>query len=290
MHMFDERIGLILVASMALLGCDPGSKSVTASDDPDEESSGETGDSASSTTGGTLPGDSTAGDKGDQDTGSPPNPTGTDTTTSTTGDPPPPAEEPCLEEPTVLGSDEISPLGFPASDLIALSNGWGSDFVWTTDTGPIDVVPAGTTTQLNLGLTYVGGEILYIESEPNPDWEGGEIGLDCEDRIEMEMELIVQTLDGRFDETFTAVTTATTADALTFMHWFDPYGFGGTFSADEVSFPEDNGTVDRFALRGLFTASDSPTGGLWIEVTQWLPDNPETAFTGFGIIAGWPSP
>ncbi|MEX1365325.1 MAG: hypothetical protein AB1Z98_19510 [Nannocystaceae bacterium] len=269
--MIDLRLASALVLSTSLIACDPGTQSVTASDTPaDSESSGSTGG-----TGGTDGSDSADGDSASS------NPTMD------------PEQLPCLVQTTVLaGPDEVSPLGFPAAGLIALSDGWSLDFSWTTDNGAIDVVAEGTTTQLDLGLSYSGGEIRFVDTEPNPDYpnDGKEIENDCSDWLEIDMELSFTTLDARFDEQLSIVGVATVADELSFIYDVEPDGFMGTFSSAEVTFPEANGTVDMFSLRGQFTAGEDPTGGLWIEITQWLPGgDPGDAFVGFGIIAGWPS-
>ncbi|MCA9706138.1 MAG: hypothetical protein KDK70_09845 [Myxococcales bacterium] len=271
--MIDPRFILACILPVSLAACDPGSKSVTASDDPVDSETGGTEGSTEGTTGGSGDG---SGDGG--------------SATSTTGMV---EDEPaCLVEITVLaGPEEVSPLGFGADGLIALSDGWTVDFHWTTDNGGLDIVPEGTTTQLDLGLSYSGGEIRFVDQEPNPDYMGGEeFDPDCSDWLEMDMDLVFSTLDGRFDEELSIVAVATSASALSFAYDVEPDGFSGSFSSAEVTFPEDNGTVDMFSLRGDFVQGQDPSGGLWIEITQWLPGgDPEDAFVGFGIIAGWPN-
>ncbi len=263
MNTSDPRLGLFLTSLLVAVACDPDSKSVTASDSDGTDSA-----------------TSTSGASSDDDAAT--DPSGDDGMTSTTGDEPQPY---CLETETVLtGPDEVSPLGFPAADLIALSNGWSLDFVWSTDIGSLEIVPAGTTTQLDLGLSYAGGEIRFIQSMDNPDLDI-EIDPDCSDRLEIDMELQFTTADGRFGEQLEITTVASSASQLSFEHYTEPDGFTGTFSDDEVTIPEGNSMVERFALLGEFAAGEEPTGGLWIEYSAGMG---EGGFLAFGLIAGWP--
>ena len=234
---------------------------------------------------------STGADGGDDgNTGSLPNDDGGSAGSDGGSDPGPSA---CIEIETPLSPDEVSPLGFAPDDVIAFGNGWSTEIEWLTDDGFVDVVPAGTTGPIDLGLTYLGGAIVYIESEPNPDYpdDGLDDGLDeCTDRLEIDMEIIVHTADGRLDEQFVATLTAVDATALSLYQTFGPSGFSGTFSEDEVTFPDDNGEVNGFVISGTYTQDMPWTGSLGIEITGWLPgEDPDSGWIGFGPIAVWPS-
>jgi hypothetical protein len=257
------------------LACDPGSKSVSGTA---EDGGGDDAADDGASTGGD---DDGAGD-GLSATSGPPG--GDDDGTND-----PVGEPACLESITPLaGPDEVSPLGFPASDLVALSNGWSTTFGWFPPDGPVDIVPAGTETTLDIGLSYLGGPIAYVDSEPNPDYPN-EIVVDCEDRLEIEVEIVFRTADGRFDEQFLTTATATTPDVLTFRQPFDPDAFQGTFSSAEVSFGDDDGVVEGFDLGGQFTADADPSGTLAIEIVVNIGDGPDGGFAGYGIIASWPA-
>jgi hypothetical protein len=246
-------------------GCDPDAKSVTATaahgDDAGDDATG-------SDTGGDGDGDGATSHGGE------------------TGDPE--VTPACLETVTPIAStSETTPLGFPASELIGLSDGWTRSFGWLSE-GPLHTEAAGTETFVDIGLSYPpGGTIRFVASEPNPDYPN-DIAIECEDRLEIEFEIIFRTLDGRFDEDFYTMTTATTSDRITFRQRFAPDGFNGSFSSAETSFSEGaDGTVLAFELIGTF-AEDGPTGALWTEIHLDFGD-PEAGIVGFGTIASWPA-
>ena len=274
-----HRIALAFPSALLALSlaCDPGSKSVSGTATADDDGGGD--DEGSTTVGD----DGGAGDGLSATSGPPSGDAGEDGTND-------PADEPlCLEASTPLsGPDEVSPLGFPASELVALSNGWSTTFGWFPPDGPIDVVPAGTETTLDIGLSYLGGPIVYVESEPNPD-SPLDIAPDCDDRIEMEVEVVFRTGDGRFDEQFLTTAIATGPDAMSFRETFAPDGFAGTFSSAEVSFGEDDGIVEAFDLNGVFAADAAPTGDLAIQIVVNIGDGPDGGFAGYGILASWPA-
>lgn len=282
MGMTINRSGFALPLALftVAFACDPGSKSVSGTATAD---GGDDGDDDGASTGDGGDGDGGDGDGGDGVSATS-NPSGDDGM----DDPGNPGEPLCLESSTPIAtSDEITPLGFPADDVIAVSNGWSTTFGWFPPDGPITVVPAGTETTVNIGLTYDGGTITYVDSEPNPD-NTLDIVPDCDDRLEIEFDVTFSTADGRFDEAFVTTAVATEPGALSFRQSFGPHGFSGTFSSDEVTFADENGSVEGFELGGAFSLDEPPTGTLAIEV---LVDGngPDGGFAGFGIIASWPS-
>lgn len=272
-----NRCALALPSALFVLvmACDLGSQSV----------SGTAEDGGASTDGG-----ATTDDDGTSDTGSTTasDPSADDSGSGSGGPSEPPAEPRCLEMSTMITPDEVSPLGFPASELIALSNGWTTSFGWYPPDGPVDIVPAGTETTLDIGLSYLGGPIVYVDSEVNPDFMS-EIPEDCEDRIEIEVEIVFDTGDGRFAEQFLTTAVATSPTALSFTQRFAPDGFSGTFSSAEATFSGEDGTVEGFDLAGVFAAAADPVGTLAIEILVNIGDDPDGGFAGYGFIASWPA-
>lgn len=279
MRKLDGLMGCLVV--LALVGCDPGSKSVTGTADAGNDDGAEDGDSGD--TGGTE-------DDGDE----PSNPTGPGNTSQGDGadageggDDGPFDEPLCLETETVItDSAEVTPLGFSADDVIAISNGWSSDMVWLPDDGPIMVAPAGTMTQVNLGMSYSGGAIVYVQSEANPD-SPLDIDPDCSDRLELEVDLTFSTTDGYFAESFSTVGTTTSAGALQIGHYFEPDELQGMLSSDSVTFDDDNGEVRQFAVFADLSGDNPPEGSVNIEVEVEIGDSGESA-VGFGVIAAFP--
>lgn len=279
MRKLDGLMGCLVV--LALVGCDPGSKSVTGTADAGNDDGAEDGDSGD--TGGTdddgdepsnptAPGNTSQGDGADAGEG---------------GDDGPPDEPLCLETETVItDSAEVTPLGFSADDVIAISNGWSSDMVWLPEDGPIMVAPAGTMTQVDLSMSYSGGAIVYVQSEDNPD-SPLDIDPDCSDRLELEVDLTFSTADGYFAESFSTVGTTTSAGALQIAHYFEADELEGMLSSDSVSFGDNNGEVRRFAVFADLSGDNPPEGSVNIEVELEIGDSGESA-VGFGVIAAFP--
>lgn len=265
-----NRCALALPSTLLalLVACDLGSKSV----------------SGTAEDGGATDGDDTSG-TGSTGTSDP----SADAGESSSGGPGDPQDQPaCLETRSMLALDEVSPLGFPASDLLALSDGWTTSFGWYPPDGPVDIVPAGTETTLDIGLSYLGGPIVYVESELNPDYLE-EIPTECEDYLEIEVEIVFHTADGRFDEQFLTTAVTTSPEALSFQQRFAPDGFTGSFSSAEVSFSSEDGVVDYFDLAGVFAEAADPVGTLAIEVLINPGDDPDGGIVGYGFIASWPA-
>lgn len=282
MRKLDALLGCLVM--LALVGCDPGSKSVTGTADAgndDGAEDGDTGDTGGSEDDGDAPSDPSA------DSGGPGNTSQGDGAEG--GDDGPFDEPVCLETETVItDSAEVTPLGFSADDVIAISNGWSSDMVWLPDDGPIMIEPAGTMTQVNLGMSYSGGTIVYVQSEPNPD-SPLDIDPDCSDRLELEVDLTFSTADGYFAESISTVGTTTSAGALEIGHYFEPDELQGMLSSDSVSFGDENGEVRRFAVFASLSGDNPPEGSVNIEVELDIGGGGDGgAAVGFGVIAAFP--
>lgn len=121
----------------------------------------------------------------------------------------------CDEVAVVLGGiDEESPLGFSAAELLGVVAGshtspmeWGAGLT----EGPIQVAfgPESGAGSLTVGVKYAGGEVRHITSKPKSGEEGGPAGL-CNDRIEVDVAVTVESAGGAFAESFTAPLRATT--------------------------------------------------------------------------------
>lgn len=251
----------LLALLVAAAGCDLGAKSV-----------GETADDA--------------GEGGDSDSNAASDESDGNTSQGETGDDDAPGEPACLETTTVLDdSAEVTALGFPADAVIAISNGWSSQLAWLPNDGPVMVTPAGTTAELQIGLTYSGGEIRFIESVANPD-APLEFDADCGDRIELEVDITFSTDDGLFAESFVAVGTTSSAGRLDIQEYFAPDAFAGTFSDADVTFRGGDGTVDRFAIFAQFSGRQPPTGEVFVEASF---ADLGGGSVGFGVLAAFPN-
>ncbi|MBN1334593.1 MAG: hypothetical protein JXB39_01380 [Deltaproteobacteria bacterium] len=129
--------------------------------------------------------------------------------------------DPCTTTTTVVGFEEVTPLGFSAADLVAVVGGSRTDVLqWFTADGE-----AGDTTDLTFEVTYAGGEVRYVDAEPRegtdtggleyaatvpgrdghdtaepmPDDTGGDEEA-CPDTLEVDVTFTFATSDGAFDE------------------------------------------------------------------------------------------
>ena len=284
MRKLDGLMGCLVV--LALVGCDPGSKSVTGTADAGNDDGGDDGG-----TGGT-------GDDDDDDSPSDPSADGGGPGNTSQGDGGdggdggPSVQPVCVETETVIAtSSEVTPLGFAADEVLSIANGWSSDMVWLPNEGPVIVEPAGTMTQLDLSMSYAGGAIVYVQSEANPD-SPIDIDPDCTDRLEIEVELTFSTTDGYFAESFTTIGAATSAGRMDIGHYFEPDELEGMLSSDSISFGDDNGEVRQFAVFAGLSADAPPEGSVNIEVELEIGDpgagdDGDTA-VGFGVIAAFP--
>lgn len=267
-----------IVASSLLLvaACDPGSKSVSGTADE----AGDDGNSSASDDG------SDDGDIADPNDGG----GATSQGPGEGGDDGSSGEPQCLETETVITDTvAVNALGFSADDIIALSNGWSMDLHWLPNDGPTSIVPAGTTVPLDIGMSYAGGEIRFIESEQNPN-SPFDIISECDDRLEIDLELTFSTTDGRFAETFGAVGTATSGERVGVERYFEPDEFMGSFSDAEVSFSDGEGEVTRFAIFANMSDAALPEGSVNVEVLIPFGDDPDESLAGFGVIATFPEP
>ena len=166
-------------------------------------------------------GDSDAGDStgttsaGSQGTTSAADDTGTAPTTGAatgTGE----GAAQCIETPTVLAADEPSALGFSAEQLLADKLGPRSTTLLVASE-PTTLADAwkGKSMPLTVELKYAGGEVRLVDSAPNPDYDGGEEGSlfgECEDRLEVDVELDFITQAGELAEHRAGPLRATTVE------------------------------------------------------------------------------
>ncbi len=144
-------------------------------------------------------------------------------------DPDPVGELPyCEEEGTPLGLEEASPLGFSGADLLSLAVGaHATTFDWARE--GVDDTP------LTLVLTSRDGA-RYIESTAVYPRGGGEqpaIGVVCENRLEVEVAVQLETGDGAFDESWDGRLVGLAADAASTSQVLDPDDLGGDYEMDD---------------------------------------------------------
>lgn len=237
------------------------SASNSTSDDPTETP--QTTSSASTT------GDSTSDPPGD-DTG----------TTGPTGD-----NLPCIDTPTVLAVDESSPLGFSAAQLLA--DKLGKRTTTLTFAGEPTVLSDDLKNKqlpLEVELRHGGGEVRFIDSSENPDYDdsGNESGfIDCTDRLEIDVEVDFVTEAKEFDEHRKGILTATTVERADLSVALSPPGLEGSFDPAAV-YTDPEWAITKIDLGGTWQGT-SAGGSVLNEVLV----GGDGGFAGYGPIASW---
>jgi hypothetical protein len=210
---------------------------------------------------------------------------GEETSTDESGDDSPMWGNPCREDVTVLDSSAAeSAIGFTADDVLAFAIGQhASTFAWE-ERGPVPLAEASPPSPLAITIAYEAGDVLFVDSQPDPDWNQGEV---CEPRLQIEVALGFATDDGRFAESLPVWLAATSVAAAELDTMFLPYGFDGSFSADDVVLHE-NAELTGFALAGRLDDGDPvATSGtlqlVGLGVVTGEPDEP-THWT----LGAWP--
>lgn len=139
-----------------------------------------------------------------------------------------PAELPyCEDVATALAMDEVSPLGFSGADVLAFAAGTKDETLVYARRGVDD-------TPLTLELGSVDGARFVQSTAVYPD-EGGvqaDIGVVCDDRVEVDVAVELITADGAFDEAWQGALVAISGDAASTRHELDPDALGGTYDMD----------------------------------------------------------
>ncbi|MCA9683733.1 MAG: hypothetical protein KC457_16150 [Myxococcales bacterium] len=122
----------------------------------------------------------------------------------------------CKDTATVLASvEEVSALGFSAAEILAVAEGEHSSPIFWHDAiqdGFIDVDFGPETGEgtLTVKITHGGGEIRFVDSEPEDDGFGDGFYGDCPDRLEIDVTAEISTSGGALAESVPVTLRATT--------------------------------------------------------------------------------
>ena len=150
----------------------------------------------------------------------------------------------CVETPTSLTADEVSPGGFSANDLLTLAAGARSDTLAWSD---------GTTTPLALSVTSDGEGAQWIDSVADYTGVSIDIGILCTPRLEVPATVSFVTDNGAFDEAFDTALVGTDAASAGFTIDLVDASLAGTF--DPTDWPTTEYDTLDMALSGTFDAS-----------------------------------
>jgi len=245
--------------------------------------------------------DTTAGDPTGDPTGDPPGdptgePPGTDTegdtssggdttedptgTTGTTGE-----GAACLDTPTVIAVDAETALGITAEAFLADKLGPRSSTLTFADE-PLSLADEwrGKQLPLTVELRHDGGEVRWIDSEINPDYEGEGFPSECTDRLEIDVGFDFVTEGLEFDEHRDGVLTVTSADWAQLRVELLPPGLDGSFDPQGLYKDED----PKWNVTGVeigATFQGALAGGTLLNEVSI--GEGEDGIAGFGSVAQW---
>jgi|GEM_PF-3077790 len=147
---------------------------------------------------------------------------------------------------TLANIDEKSALlGISASDVLAeTGDGFTTSAVYSSDTSTLTQSPQTGETELTILISYDGGDIREIESQPvdnDGDGVAPEIAVDCRHRLEIDVSVALSTADGAFSEDWQGVLVKSVNSAQDGFDYpsltaeFDPAGIKGSFKIISIS-------------------------------------------------------
>lgn len=137
----------------------------------------------------------------------------------------------CIDTVTVLPSATAdSPLGFTAADALAHAEGTFVDSLhWIAADGVVYGPESGPST-ITTTVAYEGGEVRFVDSEIDP---AALVGIDCPDRIEVDVAVTVSSSGGALAETFTAPLRAVDERHASIIQSIEPASLGGSLTASD---------------------------------------------------------
>lgn len=279
-HYCNTPLALALAAALACTvdkGDDTGASTTT---DPGTDSAS----SAPSTGGESTEGQPTTGINGGSEGTGTGGSEGSDTgDTGATGD-----NTPCIDTPQVLAVDAPSPLGFSAEELLVGKLGTRvTTLKFASEPLSLSDNIKGLELPLTVALRWEGGEVRFIDSEVNPDYDdsGNESGFpgECTDRLEVVVELDFITEGGEFDELELATLVATTVERASLQHELLP-GLSGSLDPAAIYSPDEDPPWQVTSLQIAGTWDGALAGGSLLNEVQVGGDD---GFVGFGPIASW---
>lgn len=145
----------------------------------------------------------------------------------------------CVDTPTDVAMDEVTPLGFAAADVVPFAEGThGVDFTYADDGSTITTI-----------VVTPGGSARYVDSVADYPDTGAVPAIDilCESRVEIDATETFVTSDGAFDEAWDYVLSATGATAVHF-----------------------GGTIPDGAFQGSYKLADHTTATDYDKLSAWV--------------------
>ena len=187
----------------------------------------------------------------------------------------------CEDTPTTITADEATSLGFTITEVLAaLPAGESTEFAYAD----------GTTTPLEVAFVP-GTAYRFVDSEAvYPEGMTTDIGILCEDRLEVDGTLHFATEDGAFAEDFAVTLTATTVDEARIWQELDLDGLTGTFDivpfVDATDYDELKAWISAVYAGGVSTGS---VEGQASGAEECDPGDTCTAWAENVSVGTWPS-
>ncbi len=189
----------------------------------------------------------------------------------------------CEDTPSVITLEEATDLGFSGAELLALAEGEHAEtLTW---------LASDTTTGLTVTVHYDAGEVRFVDSEAvYPDTGMSEaIGVECDDRVEVDVTVAVVTEDGALNESFGLALSSTDGASASARVSFDHTELNGSYTFDLMD-PSEYDSVEH-SLDMSFDAEGS--GGELTAQAEGCDDCPDdqecTCWASMDTIATWPS-
>lgn len=111
----------------------------------------------------------------------------------------------CVDTSVAITLEEGTELGFSGADLLVVAEGeFDGLLTWYGD--EYAYPPEESSTPVYLSVGYAAGEVRYVASElvhPEGDGPTMDLGIVCDDRVEVDVSLVITTEDGGLDEDLT---------------------------------------------------------------------------------------
>ncbi len=146
----------------------------------------------------------------------------------------------CEDTPTVATLDDISSLGFSGADMLALAEGGFDETLTWHD--------SDSTTPVHISVGYAEGEVRHVASTavyPETDGPTNDIGIECEDYVEIDVSLIVTTEDGGLDEGYELALRSGDGATVSTSVDFDHSEMGGSYEFTLMD-PSEYDSVTHF--------------------------------------------
>lgn len=191
----------------------------------------------------------------------------------------------CIDTPSVIAVDAETALGISAEAFLADKLGPRASTLTFADE-PLTLADEwrGKELSLTVELRYDGGEVRWIDSEINPDFEGEGFPGDCLDRIEIDVGFDFVTEGLEFDEHRDGVLTVTQPDWGQLRVELLPPGIDGSFDPQALYKDEDPKWVVTGVEVGATFQGALAGGTLLNEVSIGEGDD---GIAGFGSVGWW---